>query len=216
MRRHRLGIAALAVVLPVVLGACQPGQAGAAAFVGTNRLGESVVQESSKAVIAAMSPAAAANVQDGTVMDSTVQRWIRHELVTRAANDKGVSISSGDVTALINQSLGTAGRAGLEQQAAEQAYVPPDELEQYAHDVLLERKLAAALDPKGTPDQQQAALLAEYQKLADDVGVKVSPRYGTFDAKTLQVVPAPNDLSIPAASAGPAVSAEPSASPSSS
>jgi hypothetical protein len=143
-------------------------------------------------------------------MDSTVQRWIRHELVTRAARDKGVSVSSGDVTALINQSLGTNGRAGLEQQAAEQANVPPDELEQYAHDVLLERKLAAALAPQGSADQQQAALLAEYQKLADSVGVTVSPRYGTFDVKTLQVVPDPNDLSVPA------VPAEPSAAPSSS
>ena len=88
--------------------------------------------------------------------------------------------------------------------------MPPDELEQYAHDVLLERKLAVALAPNGTPDQQQAALLAEYQKLVDEVGVKVSPRYGAFDAKTLQVVPAPNDLSIPAVSAAP--SASPSAS----
>jgi hypothetical protein len=210
MRRSRLGFAALAVALPVLLGACQPGQAGAAAFVGTSRLGETVVQDSTKATLAAMSPTAAANAQDGTIMDSTVQRWIRHELVSRAADAKGVSVSSGDVTALINQSLGTNGRAGLEQQAAEQANVPPDELEQYAHDVLLERKLAAALAPQGSAEQQQTALLAEYQRLVDSVGVTVSPRYGTFDVKTLQLVPAPNDLSVPAASA------EPSAVPSSS
>jgi hypothetical protein len=209
-RRRRLGIAALAVVLPVILGACQPGQAGAAAFVGPNRLGESVVQDSTKATISAMGSAAAANVQDGTVMDSTVQRWIRHELANRAASDKGVTVTSGEVDALINQSLGTTGRPGLEQSAAEQAYVPPDELDQYAHDVLLERKLAVALAPNGTPDQQQAALLAEYQQIAKDVGVKVSPRYGAFDPLTLKVVPAPNDLSVPA------VSAEPSALPSSS
>ena len=47
-RRRSLGVAALALVLPVVLAACQPGQAGAAAFVGTSRLGETAVQESTQ------------------------------------------------------------------------------------------------------------------------------------------------------------------------
>ena len=46
--------------------------------------------------------------------------------------------------------------------------------------------------------------------MAKDADVSVSPRYGTFDVSTLQIGALPNDLSVPAGSAGQA-SASPSA-----
>jgi len=210
-RRRILGVTAVALALPMVLSACKPGQAGAAALVGVSRLPESTVQSDTKATITAMGPEAAANVDNATIMQNTVSRWVRHELLDRVAADKNLSVSDGEVDALIAASLSSGTRKDLEQAAAQQASVPPAELDQYAHDVLLERKLGAALVPGGTDDQQHAAIQATYAKAAKDDGVTVSPRYGTFDESVLRITPGINDLSIPLAS--PKASAEPSTSP---
>jgi len=223
-RRRILAVTALALTLPMVLTACKPGQAGAAALVGTSRLAESTVQSDTQDTITAMGPDAAANVDNATIMQNTVSRWVRHELLDRIAAEKDLSVSAGEVDALIASSLSAGTRKDLEQAAAQQASVPPAELEQYAHDVLLERKLGAALTPDGSADQQQAAILARYQKVAKEEGVTVSPRYGTFDETVLRITPGKNDLSIPLASqvatgepspspSAPAPSTSPSASP---
>jgi SurA-like N-terminal domain len=219
--RRIFGLAAVALTLPVVLGACNPGEAGAAALVGDSRLPESTVQSDTQDTITAMGPQAAANVDNATIMQNTVSRWVRHELLDRVAAEKGIFVSSGEVDALIASSLSAGTRKDLEQAAAQQASVPPAELEQYAHDVLLERKLGAALVPGGTDDQQQAAILASYAKAAKKDDVSVSPRYGTFDEVVLRITPARNDLSIPLASqvatgepsGNPAPSTSPSPSP---
>ena len=92
-----------------------------------------------------MGPDAAANVDNATIMQNTVTRWVRHELLDRVAAEHGLVVSAGEVDALIASSLSAGTRKDLEQAAAQQASVPPAELEQYAHDVLLERKLGAAL-----------------------------------------------------------------------
>ena len=223
-RRRILGVAALALTLPVVLSGCRPGQAGAAALVGDSRLAESTVQSDAQDVVTAMGPDAAANVDNATIMQNTVTRWVRHELLYRVAAEHGLVVSAGEVDALISSSLSEGTRKDLEQAAAQQASVPPAELEQYAHDVLLERKLGAALAPGGTDDQQQAAIVAAYATAAKEEGVTVSPRYGTFDETVLRITPGKNDLSIPLASqvatgepstapSAPAASPSPSASP---
>jgi hypothetical protein len=211
-RRRILAVSALALTLPTTLSACKPGQAGAAALVGTSRLAESTVQSDAKDTVTAMGPDAAANVDNATIMQNTVTRWVRHELLDRVAAEHGLVVSDGEVDALIASSLSSGTRKDLEQAAAQQASVPPAELEQYAHDVLLERKLGAELVPGGTNDQQQAAIQAAYAKAAKAQHVSVSPRYGTFDEVVLRITPARNDLSIPLASQ--VAAGEPSTSPS--
>jgi hypothetical protein len=207
--KTRLVIAAAAVTLPVVLAACQPEQTGAAALVGTNRLSERQVASETKATFAEIGPAASGSVDTGKVVTATVGRFVHHELVIRAAAAEGVTVSQGDVDALISQSDQSGGRTALEQEAATEAYVPPAELDEYARDVLLERKIVAKVDPSGTTDQQDAALLAIEQKAAKQVTISVSPRYGTFDLTTLQIVPGLNDLSSPLGSASAAASSSP-------
>jgi peptidyl-prolyl cis-trans isomerase SurA len=219
-RRRILAVTAIALALPAVLTACNPGQAGAAALVGDSRLAESTVQSDTKDTITAMGPEAAANVDNATIMQNTVSRWVRHELLDQVAAEQGIFVTDGEVDALIASSLSQGTRKDLEQAAAQQASVPPAELDQYAHDVLLERKLGEALAPGGSTDQQQAAILASYQKVAKDENVSVSPRYGTFDEVALRMTPARNDLSIPLASqvatGQPSTSPSPSPSPSAS
>jgi hypothetical protein len=201
----------MAVTLPALLVACEPAQTGAAVLVGNNRLSERELASETKATFTEMGPSAASGVDTSQVLQASVARYVRHELLVRAARDEGVSVSQGDIDALLAQSS-TNGRAALEQQAASQAFVPPSELDEYASDVLLERKIVAKVDPKGTSDQQSAALLAVYQKTAKGLRISVSPRYGAFDLATLDVVPAPNDLSSPLGSASASPVASPAAS----
>jgi hypothetical protein len=203
-------VAAVAAALPALLSACQPGQTGAAALVGNDRLSESKVQDEAKATITAIGPSASAGIDPGTILDATVARFVHHELLARAAAQVGATVTQNEVDALLAPAIATAGsRAALEQQAAQQASVPPAELDDYARDVVLETKVEPKLLPNGTAAQQQAALLALYAKLAKQDRVTVSPRYGTYDVASLSVVPGTNDLSAPLGSPSPSASASP-------
>jgi hypothetical protein len=198
--KTRLVVPALGVAVAALLSACQPGETGAAAVVGKNRLTEAKAESDTKATIAAMGTTGAGGIDPGQILDTTIGRFVHHELLVRAARQVGVSVSKADVDALLAPAIASNGLAGLQQQAAQQASVPPKELDAYASDVALENKLGAKLDPKGSSTDQQAAILAYYEKLGKQVGIAVSPRYGTYDLSTLSVVAGPDDLSKPTGS----------------
>ena len=46
---------------------------------------------------------------------------------------------------------------------------------------------AARLAPTGTQTQQQQALLTDVTKLAESLGTRVAPRYGSWDPTTLSI-----------------------------
>ncbi|HTY73385.1 MAG TPA: hypothetical protein VMI11_13320 [Actinomycetes bacterium] len=208
----RLTVAVAALTLPLLLSACKPGQAGAAAFVGQARLSESQVQADTKETLQAMGGAAPENTDSGTIMDRNVERFIHHELLVAAAAREGITVSQGEIATLISQTVGTSGLAELQQEAAQQASIPPSALNQYAGDVLLERKLTAKLAPGQSQAQQEQVLQAYFVKLGKELGVTVSPRYGVWDPANLQLLPVVNDLSLPAGSAVPGASPESSSS----
>jgi hypothetical protein len=214
--KTRLAVVALAVTLPALLSACQPAQTGAAALVGTHRLSEVKLQADVKDTVTAIGPAPSADANTGQILDATIERFIRHQLIVEAAAANKISITQAQIDALIDSALtGGRTRADLEQLVAQQASVPPSELDSYAADALLQSKIESTLAPEGSADQQSGALLTALQAVAKKVQISVSPRYGSFDFGTLSVVAAANDLSQPAGnSAAPGASTLlPSSSP---
>ena len=72
---------------------------------------------------------------------------------------------------------------------------------------LIQVALGNKLAPGGDATAIDAAVTGYKAKLAKELGVSVSPRYGAWDPKTLQISGNLDDLSVPAAG-------EPSATPS--
>lgn len=204
-----MALVPLVAVAAVLLSACDPDEAGAAAVVGDTRISESVVNQDAQEVVAALSKTGAQVPSTDELLRAQVDFRVDAALVDIAAAQKGITITQGQVDQLIESS---GGRETLTTQFLSQQdlWLPPSQLDALAREFLTQQALGINLAPGKTTDEQGAAATAYVTQVAKDADVSVSPRYGTFDVSTLQIGALPNDLSVPAGSAGQA-SASPSA-----
>jgi hypothetical protein len=209
-----LALLPVVVLGAVVLSACDPRQTGAAAVVGGTRISESVVNQDAQDVVEALGKSGGQVPSTDALLRAQVEFRVDAALVDMAAAKKGIAITQGQVDRLIESS---GGRETLTEQfvAQQDLWLPPDQLDALAREFLTQQALGINLAPGKTTDEQGAAATAYVTQLAKDVGVTVSPRYGTFDTSSLRVGALPNDLSVPAGGAGQAT-ASPTPSPSAS
>ena len=210
-RSRGLALVPLAAVAVLVLSACDPKEAGAAAIVGPTRITESQVNNDAQSVVSALTQMKAQVPSTDTLLRAQVEFLVDAELVDQAAATKGITITQGQVDALIEQS---GGRETLTQQFVGQQdlWLPPGQLDTLAREFLTQQALGINLAPGKTSDEQGQAATTYVTDLAKKVGVTVSPRYGVWDPGTLRIAGVANDLSVPATAGGS--SASPSASPS--
>ncbi|MFI5101606.1 MAG: hypothetical protein ACHQE5_14010 [Actinomycetes bacterium] len=209
-RRRLLALVPVAAVGVLALTGCDPLQAGSAAVVAKNRVTESQVDADAKAVIAQLNKDGAQVPSTDALLKAQVEFQVDARLVAIAAQRQGIQITQGQIDDLIATS---GGRATLHKQLAaqENLWLPPGELDALAREFLTQQQLGPRLAPGKTTDEQTQAVNDYMTKLAGEVGVVVSPRYGVFDPRTLQIGALADDLSVPAGGSTPAPS--PSASP---
>ncbi len=212
-RRRGLALVPLAAVAVLILSACDAKEAGAAAVVGSSRISESQVNANAQAVVDELTRTKAAVPSTDTLLKAQVEFLVDAELVQQAAAKKGISISQGQVDALIERS---GGRKTLEQQFVGQQdlWLPPGQLDTLAREFLTQQALGINLAPGKTSDEQGQAATAYVTEVAKQVGVNVSPRYGVWDSSTLQISGVANDLSVPSTLVGGSASPSPSPTPS--
>lgn len=173
-------------------GCGQVSKAGAAALVGDQRI---AIEELSQSV-EATERAAAANqlrVSDrSALVRGVLSRQIISAVLEEAADRRGITVTRGDVDRQIDQ---RGGRKRLEAQALRSA-VPPQELRDYVRNQIIQQRLAETL-AGGDANAQRDALVQYLHKVARDMGVTVSPRYGRFNVQRLSVTAAGSDLSTP-------------------
>jgi len=205
-------LVAIGLMGVMVLTACDPREAGSAAVVDKTRITETQVDSDATAVIAKLNHDGATVPSTDQLLKAQVEFRVDAQLVGIAARREGLAVTQGQVDQLIATS---GGRATLEKQLAAQQnlWLPPGQLDALALEFLQQQALGPHLVPGGTTDQQTQAVNDYITKLASEVGVTVSPRYGTFDPKTLQIGAQPDDLSVPADAAGATASASASALP---
>ncbi len=208
-RRRALALAPVLVLGVLALTACDPRQAGSAAVVGKTRVTETQVNADAQSVIAQLDKDGGQVPSTDELLKAQVEFRIDARLVEIAAQREGIVITQGQIDDLIATS---GGRAALEKQLAAQQdlWLPPGQLDALAREFLTQQRLGPHLAPGKTADEQTQAVNDYITRLADEVGVALSPRYGTFDPKTLQIGALPDDLSIPAGSTGAPASASPS------
>jgi peptidyl-prolyl cis-trans isomerase SurA len=187
---RRLMAASVAAAAAVTLTACDAEQVGAAAVVGDKRL--TVTQLQDEAVQIAGDPESGMQpTGDLTQLQLTlVDRYVRHEVLAEMARGEGIEVGDADIDARIEeQYLSQAPEDELNSLLAQNGYT--DETFRTAvYDEMVVQELMGAVGG-------EQAFVESFNETVDDLGVEISPRYGTWGDQ-LQIVPASGSISEPA------------------
>jgi len=179
------------VLAGVVLSGCGQTLAGSAAVVGDERLTDAQLSQTVSTLAQELGIENSAQVSQ-----AVLSRWMVSQLVDQLAEDKGVTISKGEVDAAIAQESESAGGQEAFEQGALQAGVLPADIADAVRTSLLIEKMAQFTitgdDPSG-----QTGLITQVQQLSAELDPQVSPRFGTWDEEQLAVGALPDDLSTP-------------------
>ncbi|GAB7108905.1 SurA N-terminal domain-containing protein [Streptomyces phaeofaciens JCM 4814] len=193
-RRTALLLSAAIAAAPLLTACGNDAHPGAAAVVGDQRITVSQLENRVKEVRAAQRAAvtddaqyAQAIAQTGTLTRDTLHGMVLDQVLHRAAEDAGITVSRKEVQQM---------RAGLEQQAGgargletawlQQYGIPPQRLDENLRLQLEAQKLASKL---GTDTSQQIFWDA-LSKASEELDVDLNPRYGSWDAKKVSRVDA--------------------------
>ena len=197
MRGGRRLQAALAIsaIGVLVLSGCATQKAGSAAVAGDQRLTEAQLADLSDELDGLYEAnAEAQRLPDDQLTLSVLSWWINEQLIGAIADEEGLSATQSQ----IDEVLG----ADQEQRDAISLSngIPPSRLEAAAEVFVLSSALTESLaKPGATPEETDAALVARIQKTADEMGISVNPRFGTWNAEKVSVEPRdPERLSSPA------------------
>lgn len=176
VKQARVGVL-LAAAVVLALTACGPLKAGSAATVGDEALTEASVKATAEEVDAVLADADLELAYPADQVNlAIVARWVDAQLVSILAQQEGVEVTDTDVARLL-ESYDDEARLQLTASDA----ILPSQLEAEARSFLLKQELAQALDPTGTAEEQAQALYDALAVAAEDVGVSVNPRFGTWD-----------------------------------
>lgn len=178
-RVRRILAACLAV--PLLITGCSPQQWGTAARIGDSRISVEEVQRITRAVLDSpqeegMTPEqeeAARRQAQATVL----HELIRQRIVLLAAARNGVTVTEAEVTEDL--------RNVRQDPAAARFYdrLTPEDAATLTRARLLQTKLVEKLEASGRSLGDVA------RRVADDEGVEVNPRYGTYDRERVALEP---------------------------
>lgn len=208
---RRYALVATAAVVVLALTGCG-NQAGAASVVGGTSIRDSDVAAAVDAVRVAAGPANAASFDSTQVTRANVNRLTRHYLLEEAAARQGIVVTQAQVDDLIASTIkdGFAGDpAKFTQALAAQSFVPPNDIPQFARDVLITQELSKKLAPGGDASTQTDKVDAYLEPLGHELGIEIAPRFGTWSFKASTVSSdLPHDLTL-APSKAPSTAATP-------
>jgi hypothetical protein len=181
----------------LLVSACGSTNAGTAATVGSDDISESQLTDWVEGVLTATGKSPSAiNAQ---VTGNSLNLLIYLDLLDALAGAVGVTASQGEIDAA-EQSLiqGGATEAEIEASAA-QSGIAPDAIPSFIRANVLTPKIQEVLAPGATPEDQQAIFQQALVTTANEIGVTVNPRYGSWSPDSIQLGAPPSDLSIPPA-----------------
>lgn len=203
-------VLALGLVAVLVLAGCaETPRVGAAAIVGDERLTVTQLQDNVARVLAERQAAAeeGADTDRGDVASGDLQRellgrWIQGQLLEVVARRLGVpAVTDGQVDEAI-AGVRQQGGDELVQQRAVELSIASGDLRDFVRNEALAFAVFAKLGPapqsQEEADALQARLSEELAKAADEVGVRVNPRYGRWDRESRSVVRGDDGLTEPA------------------
>ncbi|HJU98644.1 MAG TPA: SurA N-terminal domain-containing protein [Jiangellaceae bacterium] len=200
--RRRIPIALACLTAAGVLAACDVGTVGAAAVVGDDTISIRELQDQVREVTVSGPEGSEPTGDQAEVQQTLLERMIQHELLAAVGRDEGVEVTEADIDAFIDeQVLSQATEDDIGPLLAQNA-LTEDTLRDFVRDQLVAQSL---IDRFGGQEQLIEALTEK----ADEIGVEVSPRYGTWSGIFLE--PASGSISEPAG--GGPTAAEPTETP---
>ena len=184
------------VAFAIVLSACSGGFQPPAAVVNGHRILQSELQGQLDARLQAPGLRAQVNGANGDQVEKDLTRrllafLIEREVIVGYAGAHGISVSSAEVDARVNQDIvSSGGRQAFEQQLRAQQ-TTLSAVRQNAQLNLFVQKIEERLALGGsnaTTDQKNQAFLQWFRAQILRSRIQVNPRFGRFDATNLQVV----------------------------
>ena len=196
-------LAALTISTALLLTGCS--QSNEAATVGGFKITQSELQTSIDSVIAERAKVDSSQMQLETG-DELNRGQLRFKILMHTfdeiAKDLEIEITASQVEAkkaTITESVG--GAAELPKNLVNAAIAQAD-FETYVRAIIISDQITAALASSGVPEDQVATQLGQLlSKKAKELGVKINPRYGTWDDEAGDVVAAnvTGDAVVPSA-----------------
>jgi hypothetical protein len=176
---RRVVAAVLCVAATVGLAACNTAEIGAAAVVGDHRITVADLQEQVSDLADSLPDSAGATGDQSTAQHAILQRMIQSELLALVAAEEGVEVSEADIDAFVDEQVLAQAPDGDIGPLLAQNNLTEDSLRDAVRDQLMAAELTERL---GGQEQLVEVLTAK----ADEIGVTVSPRYGTWNGIVLE------------------------------
>ncbi len=203
MSSARLRRTAAAVTLATLaLAGCGSNSAGSASIVGSRSVTDADVARSVSEVHTQwLATPDADNFDEAAATKEVVQRKTRHLLLAEAGAREGIVVTQSEVDDLIDKTIqeqAGGDEARFETVLATAQSLAASEIVEYVRDFITQQKLAAKLAPGADQNAATPVLTAYFEKLSDELDVRVAARFGTWDAQTVSVGAPPTDLAAPA------------------
>ncbi len=189
----------VAVIVLLPTAACQT-NAGAAAFVGDSKTSTADLASFAQRSEQVLAGNGGQSATPAAVQRNDLGLLITEKLLDRIAAQRKVDVSDGDVRVFQNQQLAANG-AQITPQLAAQGIGVRDQTLVFRVQLLYNR-IAASLGASSTTTQRNDPTLPLLLQESKRAGVRVNPRFGSWNADQLAVVAPGNDLSRPAGSPG--------------
>jgi hypothetical protein len=176
---RRVVAAVLCAVAAVSLAACSTDQIGAAAVVGDDRITVDELQEQVRDLADSLPDSAGATGDQSAAQHAILQRLIQSELLAAVGADEGVEVSDADVDAFIEERVVAQAPGGDIGALLAQSNLTETSLRDFVRDQLTADQLIERLGG-------QEQLIDALTEKVDEIGVTVSPRYGTWDGVMLE------------------------------
>lgn len=209
VRRTVAAVAAVAFALTLTACGSSP-SAGTAAQVGSVTISDSELARAVDELHAQLEVSAGDQWNQQKATAFMLSSLVGRQVIDDTAVSEGISISQGDVDALVADSIKNSAEGNREKFVANLAAsgIPESQIPAAAKQELQRRALLAKLAPGETDAvKQDAALAAAVAKTAERIGVEIAPRFGAWDPKGNGLADPPNDLSSPVPTATPSPSA---------
>lgn len=190
--RYKIGCAATLAVAALAVSGCGPALAGSAAVVGSARITDQALAAQVTAVTTQLKIA-----ETSEVSVAILNRLVTQQLIFALADQQKISVSQAEVDSFVEQQAQLAGGRERFEAVLMQKGIPADQIPAAARATLLVAQLGSRLVPGGDGEAQDSATVAAVTKFSGEIGTRVSPRFGEWDAELLRIGPPPNDLSRP-------------------
>lgn len=199
-RPARVVVAAPLLAVGLLLTSCATANPGDAAVVGGTSIPQSVIGEQLRSVNEKLGLEPDTPSADGAT--ALVYGNVVVELVRQTADRFSATVTEAQIDQYLDEQVQAAGgQDALEQTLAQQG-IAPALVRDFVAATLLQQAIADRISPGGGQQEQGEALRAAVTRVADEVGVSVSPKYGVWDSEALEIVDRDDPVASPAAGIG--------------